>query len=244
MHGIFQYGLNLVLPMLAALMASNLHAQSQPTTPTKIVAHYKIHKSGILIGTIEERFSRDGDAYTIVSETQTAGALKWLLNDQLILSSEGKIGASGLVPARYELKRLRDPKRDTSSTFDFAKNRTFLTRPGGGMAESFALPAGTLDRVSAMYQFAFVPPVSPEVSFLMSQGKDAERYVYRKMGEPTVKVGETTYATVHYVRETKPGESNAQLWLAKNRHYLAVRMIFEDSRGLSLEQTLVDLQTQ
>ena len=243
LRGTFHRGLNPRLIVLCALVAGNACAQTRPTTPTQIVAHYKIHKSGILIGTIEERFNREGDTYKIVSETKTAGALKWLLNDQLILSSEGKIGASGLVPGRYELKRLRDPKRDISSTFDFAKNRTFLTRPGGGMSENFALPVGTLDRVSAMYQFAFVPPVSSEVSFLMSQGKDAERYVYRKMGEPTIKVGETTYVTVHYVRETKPGESNAQLWLAKNRHYLAVRMIFEDSRGLSLEQTLVDLQT-
>lgn len=244
--GKFFFSLRLLA--LSALMASAPHAQAQVKVPTeppkKIIAHYKIHKSGILIGTIEERFSRDADAYKIVSETQTAGALKWILNDQLVLRSEGKIGASGLVPTRYEMTRQRDPKKHIISIFDFTKNRVFLTRPGGGMSENFHLPDGTLDRVSAFYQFAFVAPAASEVSFLMSQGKDAERYVYRKMGEPTIKVDETDYATVHYVRETKQGQANAQLWLAKDKHYLAVRMIFEDSRGLSLEQTLIDVKVE
>ncbi len=228
---------------LAALMPA-VHAQPQAGPPKKITAHYKIHKSGILIGTVEERFSREGDTYKIVSETRTAGALRWVLNDHLVLRSEGKIGATGLVPARYEMTRERDPKKDIVSVFDFAKNRIFLTRPGGGMSENFHLPDGTLDRVSAFYQFAFVAPVSPEVSFLMNQGKDAERYLYRKVDEPTIKVGETAYSTVHYVRETKQGQANAQLWLAKDWHFMAVRMVFEDSRGLSLEQTLVDLQIE
>ncbi len=239
-----KYFFRVSLLMLAALTVCSPQAQLRSEPPKKITAHYKIHKSGILIGTVEERFSRDGDTYTIVSETQTAGALKWILNDQLVLRSEGKIGSSGLVPARYEMTRQRDPTKNIISVFDFTKNRIFLTRPGGGMSENFHLPDGTLDRVSALYQFAFVAPATPEVSFLMNQGKDAERYIYRKMGEPTINVGETAYSTVHYVRETKQGQANAQLWLAKDRHYLAVRMIFEDSRGLSLEQTLVDVKVE
>lgn len=242
MCGKFFFSVSLL--MLSTSMASAPQAQMQSEPPKKIIAHYKIHKSGILIGTVEERFSREGDAFKIVSETLTAGALKWILNDQLVLRSEGRIGASGLVPARYEMVRQRDPKKNIISIFDFTKNRIFLTRPGGGMSENFHLPDGTLDRVSAFYQFAFVAPTAAEVSFLMSQGKDAERYVYRKMGEPTINVGEAAYSTVHYVRETKQGQANAQLWLAKDKHYLAVRMIFEDSRGLSLEQTLVDVKVE
>lgn len=239
MQGQIKSGLRVLLLMAIALLAGGLHAE---TSPTKIIAHYRIHKSGILIGTVEERFTRDGDSYTIVSETHTAGILKWLLNDQVTLTSEGKFGANGLEPARYELKRQNDPSKNVSAVFDYGKNQILSYHHE--KTESFALPPGTLDRISAMYQFVFVVPLAPEVTFWMSQGKEAEQYHYRKQGEPVITVGDISYPTVHYARETKQGRSQAQLWLAKNQHYMPVRIIFEDSHGLSLEQTLVDLQTQ
>ncbi len=235
-------GLTALLLTACTLLAGSLHAEANAASPTKITAHYKIHKSGILIGTVEERFTRDGDTYKIVSDTHTAGALKWFLNDQVTLSSEGRIGAAGLEPIRYELKRHNDSTKNVTATFEYGKNRIISTR--NNKTESFALPPGTLDRISAMYQFAFFAPLMPEVTFWMSQGKEAEQYHYRKQGEPTIKIGDVSYTTVHYARETRQGQSQAQLWLAKNQHYIPVRLIFEDSRGLSLEQTLVNLQTQ
>jgi len=235
-------GLNVLMRMAYALLAGSLHAQTILTGPTQITAHYQIHKSGILIGTVEERFTRDGDSYKIISETHTAGALKWLLNDQVTLSSEGKIGSNGLEPMRYELKRHNDPTKNVSAIFDHVRNRIISSHHN--KTESFALPPGTLDRISAMYQFAFVAPLAPEVTVWMSQGKAAEQYHYRKQGEPAIKVGDTTYPTVHYARETQQGGSQAQLWLATNHYYIPVKLIFEDSHGLSLEQTLLDLQIQ
>jgi hypothetical protein len=237
-----KFGLISILLSASALLAGSLHAQLHAASPTQIIAHYKIHKSGILIGTVEERFTRDGDTYKIVSDTHTAGALKWFLNDQVTLSSEGRIGAAGLEPIRYELKRHNDSTKNVSATFEYGKNQIISTR--NNKTESFTLPPGTLDRISAMYQFAFFAPLTPEVTFWMSQGKEAEQYHYRKQGEPTIKIGDVAYATVHYARETRQGQSQAQLWLAKNQHYIPVRLMFEDSRGLSLEQTLVSLQTQ
>ena len=227
---------------VCAFLASTLHAQTTASGPSQIIAHYKIHKSGILIGTVEERFAREGDSYRLVSDTHTAGALKWLLDDQVTLSSEGKIGSNGLTPERYELKRQNDPTKNISATFEQDKSRIISNHHN--KTESFVLPPGTLDRISAMYQFVFVPPVTSEVKFWMSQGKEAELYYYRKQGEPLIRVGDITYPTVHYARETTKGRPQAQLWLAKNLRYMAVRIIFEDSHGLSLEQTLVDLQIQ
>lgn len=234
----------LVAPLLmaCALLSGSVDGQAILASPTQIIAHYRIHKSGILIGTVEERFTRDGDTYRIVSETHTAGALKWLLDDQVTLSSEGKIGSAGLEPARYELKRRNDPTKNISATFEHARRQ--IVSYHHNKTELFALPPGTLDRISAIYQFVIVAPLTPEVTFWMSQGKEAEQYHYRKQGEPVIKIGDNTYPTVHYVRESKQSRSQAQLWLAKNQHFMPVRILFEDSHGISLEQTLVDLKTQ
>ncbi|MEO8100889.1 MAG: DUF3108 domain-containing protein [Betaproteobacteria bacterium] len=240
MHGQIISRLNVLLFATCAIFAGHAHCQSLQAGPTQILAHYKIHKSGILIGTVEERLSRDGDTYKIVSETHTAGALKWFLDDQVTLSSEGKVGPNGLEPFRYELKRRNDPTKNVSADFD--QSRSKIISNHHNKTETFHLPAGTMDRLSALYQFAFVTTHAPEVTFWMSQGKEAEQYHYRKQGEPVIQVGDTSYPTLHYARVAEKGRPQAQLWLAKDRQFLPVRMIFEDSRGLSLEQTLVDLQ--
>ncbi len=239
MNRFLALAVSVYLLMASAISAGGVLAKPGPTG---IVAHYKIYKSGILIGTVEERFTRDGDAYKIVSETETAGALRWLLRDRVTLSAEGRIGTQGLEPASYQLKRQNDQTKNISATFERDKNK--IVSHHHNKTEHFDLPAGTVDRISAMYQFAFDAPLTPEVTFWMSQGKEAEQYRYRKQGEPVIKVGDTTFATVHYVRDSAPGRSQAQLWLAKNRYFLPVKMIFQDSHGLELEQTLVDLQTQ
>lgn len=228
-----------ILPLLLAVAATGA-----PAAPglASVVAHYKIYKSGFTIGTVEERFTRSGDAYKIVSETQTAGALKWLLRDQVTLSSTGKIGPRGLEPATYDLKRQGDATKNVSAVFDRVKNKIMSRHHD--RTEIFDLPAGTLDRISAMYQFAFDVPPPADVTFWMSQGKEAEQYRYRKEDEESIKIGDTTFQTVHYVRVSEPGRPKAELWLAKNQNYLPVRMIFEDSHGLALEQMLVDIQVQ
>ncbi|MEP7154924.1 MAG: DUF3108 domain-containing protein [Betaproteobacteria bacterium] len=229
----------LLMPSLFALAGAAAHAAPGPTS---IVAHYKITKAGFTIGTVEEKFTRNGDSYRIVSETQTAGALKWVLKDRVTLSSTGKIGARGLEPAAYDLKRQGDASKNVSAVFDRAKNR--IVSRHHDRTETFEFPVGMQDRISAMYQFAFDAPPPGEVTFWMSQGKEAEQYRYRKEDEESIKIGETAFQTAHYVRVSEPGRARAELWLAINQHYLPVRMIFEDSHGLSLEQVLVDIQVQ
>ena len=80
-------------------MALCLHpamAQANEAAPTLVKATYKVYKAGIWIGTIDEQFTRDGDRYKIVSETETAGPLRLFLRDTLTVTSEGTIGAAGL----------------------------------------------------------------------------------------------------------------------------------------------------
>ena len=229
-----------VLMMLASVGAATAAAAIEK--PVEIKAQYRIYKSGIHIGTVDETFVRDRDTYRVVSDTQTAGPLRIFLRDRLTVSAEGRIGEHGLEPARYDFKRHNDQSRNIQATFDWPHQQIVSTH--NRQTESFALPTGTLDRLSAMYQFVFQPPQGEEVQAWMSQGKKAERYRYVKQGEPTLDVDSQRFATVHFVRDAGPGESKAQLWLAKDRHYLPVRMLFEDSHGLSLEQRLVSLQTR
>ncbi|HEX4857993.1 MAG TPA: DUF3108 domain-containing protein [Usitatibacteraceae bacterium] len=210
--------------------------------PTSVKAGYQVTKAGLVIGTIEETFARDGNRYRIVSQTRTAGPLKIFLNDRLTVTSEGLIGAAGLEPEVFESRRERNPARNVRAVFDWAGRQIVSTHDN--RTENFDLPAGTLDRISAFYQFMFVAPRGDSVTTWMSQGKKAEQYRYLKRGDDRFVLGNEQLSTVHYVRESVPGDPKAELWLARDRHNLPVRMIFEDSNGMTLEQTLVSLVVQ
>jgi hypothetical protein len=208
-------------------------------SPQAVTLEYRISKSGIAIGNVNESFTRTDDTYRIVSETRTAGPLKFLLKDKLTIVSVGRIGALGLSPTRYEFRRERDQHKNIDAEFDW--NARQIVSRQSSTTENFELPEGTLDRVSAMYQFMFAAPATDTVTAWMSQGKKAEQYRYHKVGDETIHLAGRSFATVRYAREVKAGEAKAELWLAKNYRHLPVKMVFVDRNGMSLEQTLVAL---
>ncbi len=217
---------------------------AQADVPRNVALEYRITKAGITIGTVRETFSREDGHYRIVSETSTAGPVRLFLKDKLTVTSEGRIGPTGLVPERYSFRRQRDSRKNLVSTFDWSSRQILALHEDEGRKESFELPDGTLDRVSAMYQFMVQAPQSASVVAWMSQGKKAERYEYRRVGTETASIDGRDYATVRYARVARAGESHAELWLAPDLHYLPVRMAFADDKGLTLEQSLVSVSLQ
>ena len=236
----------LLVPALSAVFAMLTAADvagaavTEAALPSMVNASYRIYKAGIFIGSVEEQFTRDGDNYRIVSQTETAGPLRIFLRDQLTITSEGAVGSTGFKPARYQFVRRDDQKKNISAEFDWNKQQ-ILSRHAAE-TETFELPAGTQDRISAMYQFMFSKPSANEVTVWMSQGKKAELYRYRKQGEAIITVNGENIPTVYYAREAKAGESKAHLWLAKEKYFLPIKIVFEEGNGSTLEQMLVSMQ--
>lgn len=223
---------------LVLLATSAAHAAS----PSDIQSTYRIFKNGILIGQVNEHFTRDAETYRIVSETRSDGALNWFVHDKITITSEGRVTAGGLQPARYESARESDPSRTLRATFNWEKN--IMTSEHDGKTEQVSLQPGTQDRLSVMYQYMLSMPYSPEVRQWMSNGRSVEQYLYRKQADAALKTLAGDFDTVHYSRDAKPGEDKAELWLAKDRYFLPVRIVFEDRKGSRLDQTLVNLSTK
>ncbi len=217
--------------------------QSTATLPQLVKATYKVFRNGLLIGQLEERFERTGDRYRIVSQTRTDGAVALFVREELSARSEGRISATGLVPSIYSTARKNDSSRNFTTRFDWARGELIRESMEEGKLEreAFELPSGTQDRLSAMYQFMVVAPRGDVVVAQMTQGKSSEQYRYVKDGEPTITTGAGSFATLHFKRDTRAGESKAELWLAKDRFYLPVRAVFTDKRGTAIEQSLVEL---
>ncbi len=227
----------LFLSLLASLSVAGLAA---PPEVQSVQAVYKVYLKGLPVGHDEERFERTGERYRITSETRAEGLAALFVRAPFTLVSEGRIVGDELQPLSYRSSR-GDPARAVSARFDWDRKLMEATR--GDKQESFELPAGTQDRLSAMYQFMLKPPTSESVTARMTQGKKPESYHYVKQGEETLHTAAGDFATVYYAREAKEGESKVQLWLAKDHNFLPVRIVFEDKNG-KFEQQLVELKIQ
>jgi hypothetical protein len=227
---------------LLALLAS-LAAVSALALPTQIEAEYLISTGGITIGRVTETYKRTGATYRIESTTRAEGVLKLFKDETVVLQSEGRVDAQGLQPLRFEQKRSGDRSRDIHAEFDWRKAEMLSEYRGEQSTQP--LPPGTQDRLSVMYQFMNLTQGGAEVRMYMSNGRKVDLFTYRRVDSPRLATPAGEFATVHYERVTENGkESRAQVWLASERYNIPVRVVFEDSNGLRLEQNIVNLATR
>ena len=226
--------------LLALLL---LHAAAAWALPDEITAEYRLTSHNVPIGRVTETFVRKGDTYVISSVTRSEGALKIFLDDQLTLESSGRIDRDGLKPLHFAQRRARDSRRDVDATFDW--DRGVMVSRFKGEVKELPLPPHTQDRLSFMYQMMSLEGTNSATTITMSNGRRIETYAYRMVEEVRLSTPAGDFETRHYARVLSEGkQSRADVWLAKDRFNFPVRVVFDDPRGLRLEQTLVALQSR
>jgi hypothetical protein len=224
--------------LLAVLLLS---APPALAMPSEIDAEYRLTNNGITIGRVHEQFVRRGDTYTISSVSKAEGLLKLLYDEQITLQSAGLVVDGNLQPLKFEEHRLKDPQRGVAAIFDWEQG--VLQSQFKGETSLVPLPRDTQDRISMMYQFMNMAPRAGNFVVLMSNGRKVEHYTYRLVDEPRVKTPAGEFDTYHFARVTYgPKESRAEVWLAKERNQFPVRVVFDDPKGLRLEQDLLAIQ--
>lgn len=220
-----------------------LAATSHAAIPEEIRAEYELTNFGVKIGRVTESFVRSGDRYTLQSVTRAEGPLKLLLDDELTLQSRGRIVREGLQPLQFEQRRAKDRSRDISATFDW--ERGILHSSYKGEKKELPLPRDTQDRLSFIYQFMNVKPREGHVVAPMSNGRKVENYTYQLVDQVRISTPAGEFDTFHIARVlASPKEGRVEVWLAKDRFNFPVKIVFDDPRGLRLEQTLVALQAR
>ena len=225
--------------LAACLLAASTTAWAMPS---RIHAEYQLTNSGLTIGRVKESYVRKGDTYEIQSVSRSEGVLKLLYDETITLQSSGRVVEDGLQPLQFEERRTREPKRDVSATFDW--QRGLMHSRFRGEASQHPLPPATQDRISMMYQFMYVKARAGNLALSMSNGRKIERYAYRFVGEARIGTPAGEFDTLHFERVTsEPNDRHVEVWLAKAHHNFPVRVLFDDPRGLRVEQALVALRT-
>lgn len=220
--------------MLCALVPAHAAA------PASVQVSYDIYKGGIKIGVIEETYTRDNDRYTLSSTTTPVGILALFKPEKVFVNSSGLVGKQGLKPLRFEHRREQDRSKDSSAEFDWEKGE--LTQLHQEQRNVVALPEGTQDRLSAMYQFMFLPKSAATVDFPMTNGIRLNNYHYAISRGPKIETPAGNFATLYLDDQPKAGERHTEIWLATQRHNLPCKMVITESNGDQLTQVLSKLQ--
>jgi hypothetical protein len=207
--------------------------------PVEVALEYRVTSLGATIGHVNETFQRTGDRYAIRSTTRSEGALKLILDDSVTLESRGLVNGEGLRPLEFEQRRAGNSSRDVRAVFDW--NKGVLQSTFRGEMSEIALPKATQDRISVLYQFMSLGARAvPRVEMHMSNGRKVELYTYRFVDEVRVKTPAGDFDTFHYARVISgPKDAQTEVWLAKDQYNLPVRVVFDDPRGIKLEQMLL-----
>ena len=226
---------------LAAILFATAAAAASAAAPTRINAEYELTNRGLTIGRVHESYVREGDRYQIHSVSRSEGALKLFFDEQITLQSMGLVVDYGLKPLAFDERRSREHKRDVTATFDW--ERGVLQSRFRGEVTQHVLPPATQDRLSMMYQFMHVKAREGPMTMSMSNGRKIERYTYRLVGEPRIGTPAGEFDTLHFERVTsQPNDRHVEVWLAKAHHNFPVRVLFDDPRGLRVEQRLVAIK--
>lgn len=230
------------ITLAAALLAVSLScAAATPAAPQSISARYEVLWNGSRIAVVNETFEAKDGAYRILSESRAVGLLALFAREPLRFDSSGQVTASGLQPLHFEGKRGDNDPRRARADFNWAAGQLTLTRDG--TTDQLKLPAATQDLVSVMYQFMFLDLAHRErFELAMTNGRKLNQHWYTIRPGVEIETAFGRMTTLHLVKQHRPDESGAEIWLAPQHRQLPVRMVVIDEDGWRVEHNLTKFE--
>lgn len=221
--------------LLAAALLQPATAQALPPESTR--AEYNLSLNGVQVAVMQETFEiRDG-GYQAVSETHAVGLLALAQRRPGRVTSSGTVEASGLRPKTFDGARGGRDERRVHADFDW--NARTLTLRHDGRNDTVALPPGTQDRLSAMYQFLFLDAEKlRELRFAMTNGRKLDYYRYAIGPDTAIDTPLGRLDVIHLVRQHQPGETAHEIWLARSHRLMPVKMRIVEDDGSRYEQVI------
>ena len=230
------------ITLFAALLALSLScAAASPVAPQSISASYEVLWNGSRIAVVNETFEAKDGAYRIHSESRAVGLLALFTRESLRLDSSGQVTASGLQPLHFEGKRGDNDPRRARADFNWAAGQLTLTRDG--TTDHLKLPAATQDLVSVMYQFMFLDLADRDrFELAMTNGRKLNQHWYTIRPDVEIDTAFGRMTTLHLVKQHRPDESGAEIWLAPRHRHLPVKMMVLDEDGWRIEHNMTKFE--
>ena len=185
-----------------------------------------------------QSWETSADTYKLESTSGTSGLASLFRNEQRIFRSSGRMTEHGLRPENFVSSRIRSGQTNESTVrFDWDKNS--ITLGSGATQRSAALPAGSQDILSFMYQLALAPPPAGRVQIAITNGTRFENYALDVMAEETLVTPMGNIRTLPVKQMRREGGESMEIWLAADYRYLPVRIRFIGRDGAPTGEQVV-----
>jgi hypothetical protein len=190
-----------------------------------------------LVGQSTHTWRHDDATYTLQTLTETVGLAALFHPAKVVQTSEGTLGAEGIVPREFRVERMDRAAERARFDRDAMKVTLFT---GERVRRELPLTPGSQDILSQIYQIGLAR--SARVELMIATGKNYGRYAYEAVGEEKIATRFGALRTWHVKTSGQPGEQGMELWLAADYRNLPVRIRYLDRKGEVFEQNAVELE--
>jgi Protein of unknown function (DUF3108) len=138
--------------------------------------------------------------------------------------SSGQVTEAGLVPLKFASKEVR-PRNTLESGAQFDWDKQTLQFGRNDEPKSAALPAGSQDVVSFMFQLSLAPPPRGRVQMPITTGRVFETYELEVLDEEILETPMGPLRVLPVKRVPRPGLEGITVYLATEYRHLPVRVL-------------------
>jgi hypothetical protein len=213
-----------------------------PSFPRKGRITYELTMNTTPVGRTVQTWEFDGTEYTLGSQSESTGLLEVFRSTRYYYLSKGTVSDRGLRPERFVSSVKRGSRSEESqAAFNWEQGQVRLGRLP--QQDTVALPAGSQDILSLMYQLALVLPAPGRVMMPYTRGRQLETASFDVLPAETIDTPLGRLRAVPVIQVRENGRESLGLWLATEYRNLPVRIRFYNRDGeLSGEQLVNAIQ--
>ncbi|MBY0268404.1 MAG: DUF3108 domain-containing protein [Burkholderiales bacterium] len=194
------------------------------------------------VGRTVQTWEFDGTQYTLGSQSESTGLIEMFRPHRYHYLSRGTVSEQGLRPERFLASVKRGSRSEESlAVFNWEQGQVRLGRMP--QQTTVALPAGSQDIISFMYQLALLPPAPGRITMPFTRGRQLESTSFDVLPEETIDTPLGRLRAVPVIQARESGRESLAVWLATEYRNLPIRIRFFNRDGeLSGEQLVSAIQ--
>ncbi|MPZ45569.1 MAG: DUF3108 domain-containing protein [Betaproteobacteria bacterium] len=221
--------------------AAVAEAASEPPQRQTGTIRYEVYYGSdrFSIGRSVQTWSIDKSSYRLTSFSETTGLLGLFRPYHYAYVTEGRVEPDGLKPEAFTVRRGRDGERQATAHFNWASGE--LTFGKLGSARTAPLNASSYDLLTLFYQLPRMGLTPGQLQVSVTTGTKFNTYLLEVGAEEVLELPVGTLRTIPVRQVRRPGEESIAVWLAPEKRYLPVRIVFLDEQG---DMTAEQIATQ
>jgi len=194
------------------------------------------------VGRTVQTWEFDGAQYTLGNQSESTGLVEVFRPTRYLYVSKGTVSDQGLRPDRFVSSVKRGSRSEESlAVFNWEQGQVRLGRVP--QQDTVALPAGSQDILSFMYQLALMPPAPGRITVPFTRGRQLEITSFDVLPAETIDTPLGRLRAVPVIQTRESGRESLAVWLATEYRNLPLRIRFFNRDGeLSGEQLVNAIQ--